>query len=401
MVEYINTPVTRLGNSSSTKGCLKYNRITNCITEIPQDIKLELNDGQLYMKGKAYCLDSTPISFEQNYSFSSITGPDSYYITIGSTAWSPNKISGDRFSISSRNIFTSETQPTTLLVDNNLWYKPSTKETFTTNNMGVTWIKTNTSLPICVVKVENGKVISIEHIFNGFGFVDTGVFVLPGVVTLGPKGFNDDGTLKNEISTTKEVYMDSSGITTVNYNYVLFKNAMYGRLNYIEVNNRDDLDSIAKAAFYYIRNENKMISWAGTSSTVKYEEPYTYIGTTERNSNGKIVNFNFKQSFQVLDYNNTSYIAHQSFPSNKSINLTLGISGANYVAPADGYFEFRKGASDGQYIKMTSTLESCINSSGYIISVFCPARKNDTMKLSYTASGTTYVFRFIYAEGED
>lgn len=88
------------------------------------------------------------------------------------------------------------------------------------------------------------------------------------------------------------------------------------------------------------------------------------------------------------------------FPSSNYDDLELGASGTTYTAPANGWFDLRKGASSGQYIKLISTVESCVNSSGQVISAFLPIRKGQTVKVDYTATGTTYGFRFVYAEGE-
>lgn len=88
------------------------------------------------------------------------------------------------------------------------------------------------------------------------------------------------------------------------------------------------------------------------------------------------------------------------FPSNRYEDLTLGAAGTFYTAPANGYFDLRKGASSGQYIKLNGWLESAVNSSGQIISAFLPVRKGDRIEVFYTATGTTHIFRFVYAEGE-
>ena len=78
----------------------------------------------------------------------------------------------------------------------------------------------------------------------------------------------------------------------------------------------------------------------------------TVIGTLNR-TNGKITTFNIKQPYQALDYNDSSYIAHQAMPSNRYIDLTLGVSGTTYTAPADGYFTVNKSATaSGEYINM-------------------------------------------------
>ena len=54
------------------------------------------------------------------------------------------------------------------------------------------------SLPIAVVSVDSTQtIIAIDQIFNGFGFMGSIAFTLPGLELLLPNGLNDDGTLNN------------------------------------------------------------------------------------------------------------------------------------------------------------------------------------------------------------
>lgn len=119
---------------------------------------------------------------------------------------------------------------------------------------------------------------------------------------------------------------------------------------------------------------------------------------------GKKLRFMLQDKFETItEADDELYAVNGSgigFPSSRHEDLILGASGTNYTAPANGYFDLRKGASSGQYIKLISTVESCINSSGQVISAFLPIKKGAKVQVDYTASGTLYKFRFIYAEGE-
>lgn len=98
-------------------------------------------------------------------------------------------------------------------------------------------------------------------------------------------------------------------------------------------------------------------------------------------------------------------LSSMSMPSAKYVNLTLGVSGGEYLAPANGYFNLSKnGGSAGQYIYFsTSTLSALgrCTASGAEATLLIPVRKGDKLKVSYTASGTTNFFRFIYAVGSE
>lgn len=100
------------------------------------------------------------------------------------------------------------------------------------------------------------------------------------------------------------------------------------------------------------------------------------------------------------------YFTKISLPSSKYVDLTLGASGATYIAPADGYFQFTKRASGA--VQSISLWNSTISSFGIRTSVpsgenaacFLPIRKGDICSVTYSTSGETITFRFYYTQGE-
>lgn len=101
-------------------------------------------------------------------------------------------------------------------------------------------------------------------------------------------------------------------------------------------------------------------------------------------------------------------IERQNFaPSNKYKDLTLGASGNTYVAPSNGYFMLSKASDNiGEYAVLTNEANSLaiINSAvtaGNNVRVWLPVKKNDVIKLQYTTTGVTNLFRFIYSEGSE
>ena len=97
-------------------------------------------------------------------------------------------------------------------------------------------------------------------------------------------------------------------------------------------------------------------------------------------------------------------------PSDSYIDLTLGASGAEYTAPADGFIYIAKGASANQYITISIKTDSNTNlledynvkadSNATNLTMYFPIRKNQKFTIAYNATGTTNYFRFIYAKGE-
>jgi hypothetical protein len=107
----------------------------------------------------------------------------------------------------------------------------------------------------------------------------------------------------------------------------------------------------------------------------------------------------------------TELISALGMPSSRFINITLGSSGSNYVAPANGYVYLNKApTAAGQILALgiganPNSVNARIGTqvtAGHatnIVSVFIPCRRGDAVFYTYTNAGTTNAFRFIYAEG--
>ena len=126
---------------------------------------------------------------------------------------------------------------------------------------------------------------------------------------------------------------------------------------------------------------------------------YFYVGETVQNANlidaGRIAElFTTKQ-----------FATSASFPSDRYTNLSLGASNSNYTAPADGYFVFDKSStSSNQYVALVNTTSGVRSSNmsaggSNPMSIFVPAKKNDTVNVQYNAGGSVIAFKFVYAEG--
>lgn len=111
-----------------------------------------------------------------------------------------------------------------------------------------------------------------------------------------------------------------------------------------------------------------------------------------------------------IDLTNTTnqakiLMSGMGMPSDTYIDLTLGASGTQYTAPADGWFVFgRTTNSTNQYISLSNgkvSITSFAPQSGRNIRVYIPVLKNDNVNVNYSAAGTILVFRFIYAVGSE
>lgn len=112
------------------------------------------------------------------------------------------------------------------------------------------------------------------------------------------------------------------------------------------------------------------------------------------------------KSLSNLTAEGKSLASGLGMPSDKYVDLTLGASGTEYTAPANGYYLFSKvsGGAD-KYVNienMTNKMGTVLvgYSSANALRIFCPTRKGDNVRISYNATGATSLFRFVYAEGE-
>lgn len=139
---------------------------------------------------------------------------------------------------------------------------------------------------------------------------------------------------------------------------------------------------------------------------------YFYVGQFSQTAveqtaglNASLFNGKVDLNARNLNTEGKSYVSSLSYLSDTYNNLTLGASGAQYEAPANGAFAISKvsGGTD-KYVNMyneTSHLQiRAEGDSSATLSIWIPVKKGDIVTVTYTATGTLDFFRFIYAEGE-
>lgn len=163
-------------------------------------------------------------------------------------------------------------------------------------------------------------------------------------------------------------------------------------------------------------NASKSNEIYGASDTVQPPATqmylYFYVGNFEQSAieqTAGITSETLNQKADIDGGNCSANFAKFGMPSEIYTNLTLGSSGSRYTAPADGWFALGKTGGSGQMINMENQLDGSSSqtmgsriysaASSVELKIYLPARKGDVVYVSYTASGTTNFFRFIYAEG--
>lgn len=353
------------------EGALNETQITNCITKIPQDIKLELKDGTLTLKAGSVLrkADGTAVTVNEDKSVSVAALTSKSLI-----GYSDNGL----YVLTVENFFSGSSAPNNYSIM--VWLDTTTNTIKYTTNKGVNWIERGDTLPL-------GEIVSktsIDQIFNGFGYIGSTIFALPGVEGLIPNGRNDDGSLNNtKFKTTSVLTRTQSdwsysllimSITTTGIGLDIPSNIYYNNSsNYLYFNNN-------------ITNDRFV------AGTLAYES-------------GRITSFSPKKAFQAVDRNDTEWVTTNAMPSKRHVELRLQASGASYTAPADGWFRiWRRSGDTGQYIQLLNNSTKYVdfsNSSGVFgLPVTVYAKKGETVTCIYTVTGADVEPPiFIYAEG--
>lgn len=387
-----DNPVKNSVIYDALRNTLSTDDITNCITEIPQDIKLELNNGTLTLKAgsKVYVPNGSGVFDEvviaNDISSNSFAGSIARFVFIDINNNTINAASA---------VFSGQTSPT--LSGVGFWYDTVNNIIRRTTDSGATWT-TGYSFPIAIVTSVNDVATSINQTFNGFGYIGSVVFLLPGVTGMFPNGKNEDGTLRNLEATSESVIVKNftnlfSNPTLFDYVLRLTNHNGTWKLDLIEpaINNTYTYNSEENYWYYY--------------TTKSYYCPFARVLHDAPENDSKILSFSGKQTIKIIDSNDTSFIAHQAMPSNRYIDLTLGASGTTYTAPADGYvYLWKETDATNQFITLTNNsnglaIHQWVSLVGGGCAGYVHVKKGDIVSITYTAGGTTNVFRFIYAEG--
>ena len=285
-------------------------KITNCITEIPQDIKLELVDGTLTLKAgsKVYVPNGVGKFDEQIVSSDVVVG---------------NRTGGGVLLLSVRK--NSNAVDTTFIGNclSGASLTPATASLHydTANNIIRRYSSSvdtyyESSLPIALINLTDGVYTSIDQVFNGFGYIGSTVFALPGVKGLSPNGRNDDGSLRNIEFTTSKVLTGA----VYNSKYVMHAGKLDPayHTNYAE---QEEQPSFVNGDWYQPSTNImcRIVNGVATPNNAAYVLDLSASG-------GKATGINPKLPFRAVDYNDFSQL-NQKFkvvtelPSNPDVNV--------------------------------------------------------------------------------
>lgn len=417
-----------------TKNLLNYT--TNRILEIPQDIKWRTDlietDKKRYrltiLKDSVYYI---PVGFESD----GVTRKFSKRMTIANNTcvdgfWSDDT-SYEEFvffyfkdtailSSSARvgaNITSGDTAPTTFLENRALWYDTKNNYVKFTEDQGANWY--NCSLPLLKGSPRNttnethpiaGWVNGPTQVFNGFGYIGSTAFALPGVKYQFADGLNEDRTYKSITKTFDKVSLVSYAYQikdpdrqplSINDQGILIRTGKY----FIQNNQPVSTDSV------WYKPETNETFRSNSSGVYGKSREIIIVNDISTNSDFRITSFEPSIVPTINSYQRTE-LAAMPMPSNVLIRLTVGAADSTYTAPANGWF-YTCGIATSAAGYLNLYTEK--NSLGLMVpniavnvvhKLFIPAKAAQTVHLSYSnvsfdqAVQSYYGLWFIYAQGE-
>ena len=305
--------IERLKQSSTA---LTQTQITNCLLEVPQRIKLELNaEKSLVLKiGSEYIV---PNGFEDDGvtpKFNHVTtdidiqqgnghaAQDLYFVRNYS---SPKYLIG----FQATRCFSGNTAPTGFGTYA-FWYDTANNLVKWTQDSGTTWTS-GYSFPVGLTTGSSATVIaSIDQVFNGMGCIGNTEWLDKGVKGLVPNGRNEDGTLNNIEITTDKVYTYSVSALADNMvtYFDLTRNIFNCGYNFV-ISETQPADSVIYSMWY--QPSTNLIRWHSTAGTGWEVHNVLMLGSQDRGTNGVITSSNPKQPFRAVDYSdyvNTPHI---------------------------------------------------------------------------------------------
>lgn len=372
------------------------NKITNCIKEAPQRIKIEVqaNSNVLTLKaGSVFTIPNGVNVFDKETITSddvwTINNDNTYLLFKGHNYVTIEKcVSGATDSLAGTAY--------------HVWYDTTNNKVQLYVSDGVTPYQT--SLPFAQATVKNG-VVTIDEVFDTFGYIGNTLFDNKQMKYLAVNGKEENGTYKSIERETNKVSIYEIP-NTANGNF------------YLGYNSTEKLEYYSPAVWSY----NEKLNSIDYYNSPKYGMMF---GGTFSTANGKIYNFKPKKAFRAVDYSDfeklsdnfnvlnsnalldsdKAEITSWGFPANGYTTLTLGASGAQYTAPADGWYIFAKAESgNNQYVQFGNTSNSMQlilkspSDSGYLAGYF-ECSKGQNVTIHYTLGGYTRLFGFVYAKG--
>lgn len=368
-------------------------KLTNCLLNVPQDIKLELNDGTLTLKAgsKVYVPNGVGVFKEilinSDISLTDATNYNNLFVFY---------IDGRLERILYTQVFSGTDAPS-----NNTfmyWYDTTNNLIKRTNDGGDTWTTGNISFPLGLFSTNGTGFSSIDHVFNGFGYIGNTKFLLPGLKGLASTGRNADGSYLNAEIVIDEVKTETYGTTSITDRYLLLTTGYSGKFFYCGVSQYFEQEEEPPLVNYNMWYRPSTGKWLRVLSGAWVDYPSVIIDKFNVDSTGRITSFNPKLPVKLADdqevvhkTGNEPIEGEKIFTSNITVSNPNGVSIMQCVDPANtnnnAKIQYYVGDNSASFanVQNGSTIGGIrIDNSGYAYSIKPPVAGDNSNEIATT-----------------
>ena len=337
--------------------------LTNCILEIPQNIKYTLEDGTLTIKAgtiitvpygttdqsTTYPVGATFLNnnfkvvktyFNNNKFFVQaevqadiVSGGGGEPDGSGRTAIINLTSNAAEDYLTDRQV--SGDNPTVTQNYSGVYNTTTNRVGKNPNNLTIDYTNVRSFPLLQLIETETEKYGNVKQVFNGMGYIGAAVFVLPGLKWIAPNGKNADGSNNNIEGHLDYVYTEQ--ILNTHVKLLTFYSEFTGELRDVGqgtifdyVNTVDELQNLGYA---YVRTENQMYV-NGARSGYPLCAPVARVNGISDNGNLQITDFQFNTTFLVADDQTVLHkYGNETAYGDKTFNGSIIINAHNDTRP--------------------------------------------------------------------
>lgn len=283
--------------------------ITNCLLEVPHNIKLELTNGVLTLKaGSKVCFpngfetDGVTKRFDEIIINEDISLSDSWGLPNGKQGifYIDNANGYHYYDLSL--IFSGSVAPASEI--NAVWYDTANNKILETRDGGVTWEKQG-CLPLCLFTSNGTNIASIDQVFNGMGYIGSTVWADKGIKGLISNERNPDGTLKSEIMALQSVVLSNATADDGAFSLYITSSSI-GMCRYY----RSDSEPAGSGYMIWYNPTTNVIYTKADDNAEWIKAKTLIIGQCECQSS-KFVSASINKPFNIVNYNDYANKIHQ------------------------------------------------------------------------------------------
>lgn len=264
-------------------------KLSNCILEIPQNLKLEYNNGVVTLKAGSIItctgLTYSTLTITQDITWNTSTQSNAtLYLFITNSGNPGGLYNSERIEkIGSGDVLPNDN------LQYSLFYLTTDKTIYSWSNNA--WRVNNFAYPIAIIETdENTNITGFakdsngnDMIFNGAGFIGHHAFVYPNVKALIPDGLNADGSMKSASVTVNSLFIVECTAQLLGYDWSIGLTPYTTQINKCSIKNVKSKSEITTPwVRYYVESENGY--WYDNTNAIVYTGycpllSYTYDGT--------------------------------------------------------------------------------------------------------------------------